>query len=379
MIVYSSKPKQVLKLLPLMALAAMLLLSPAVSIAAAREALQLFATVVLPSLFPFIVCSQLLLKMRIDQALGFLFAPMAKFLDLPKSVGGAFITSVIAGYPSGALSVTTLYQRGVLRHNLQTAIALCSTAGPMFVIGMLGTSLLGSTQAGWMILLSHYNGLFMAAFATNIIMKAFKWERKSNAPITALKQKPPETLDDIITRSCMVMLKIGGFIVIFRVLGDILFTLPVLRPLLDASHIAVLQPLLRGMLEMADGCAHAATLPFVPASLVMCFIISFGGICIYFQSLSMLSGLPIRKGVFLLSKVLHGIFSAFSLWVMLLINPLALPTSGQTTSGIVPILSLAPTIRWGAYAFIAAVLLFLILRQCPRIWLRFWRTMSKFR
>ncbi len=366
-----------------MFLAVMLLLSPAVSIAAAREALQLFANVVLPSLFPFIVCSQLLLKMRIDQALSFLFTPMAKFLDCPKALGGAFITSMIAGYPSGALSVATLYQKGVIKHNLNTAIALCSTAGPMFVIGMLGSSLLGSQQAGWMILASHYNGLFMAAMATNLMVKAFKWDITSNTKLSSPKQKPPKTLDDIITRSCIIMLKIGGFIVIFRVLGDIMFTLPVLSSLLSSSGTStlsqIIQPLFRGFMEMSDGCASAATLSFVPASLVMCFIVSFGGICIYFQSLSMLSGLPIKKGVFLLSKLLHGIFATISMWFMLLIQPLSMPTSSQFAEGIQPTLSLAPVIQWGAYIFIAVMLLVLILRQCPRIWLRFCRTISRLR
>ena len=136
---------------------AYLVLRPDLCIPAARRGLLLWAGTVLPALLPFFFLTSLLSSAGIAESL-------SRGADRPMNVlfrqSGVsfvvFLTSILSGYPVGAKMTAELCKKGILSRSEGTRTAcLCSTSGPLFVIGSVGTALFGDKRIGVAIYLSH--------------------------------------------------------------------------------------------------------------------------------------------------------------------------------------------------------------------------------
>ena len=136
---------------------AYLVLKPDLCIPAARRGLLLWAGTVLPALLPFFFLTSLLSSAGIAESL-------SRGADRPMNVlfrqSGVsffvFLTSILSGYPVGAKMTAELCKKGILSRSEGTRTAcLCSTSGPLFVIGSVGTALFGDKRIGVAIYLSH--------------------------------------------------------------------------------------------------------------------------------------------------------------------------------------------------------------------------------
>ena len=113
---------------------------------ACLEGLKTWLLFVLPSLFPFFVFTSLLTKLGFaSKASGKLSPLMEKGFRLPGTAAYCFLMSAISGYPVGSRVTCDLAENGLLeRKNATFAGALCSTSGPMFVIGSVGAAMFRS-------------------------------------------------------------------------------------------------------------------------------------------------------------------------------------------------------------------------------------------
>ena len=136
---------------------AYLVLKPDLCIPAARRGLLLWAGTVLPALLPFFFLTSLLSSAGIAESL-------SRGADRPMNVlfrqSGVsffvFLTSILSGYPIGAKMTAELCKKGILSRSEGTRTAcLCSTSGPLFVIGSVGTALFGDKRIGVAIYVSH--------------------------------------------------------------------------------------------------------------------------------------------------------------------------------------------------------------------------------
>ena len=134
-----------------LAFALLLLIAlPEAAAGAAQDGLALCAKVVLPSLFPFFVCSQLFLQLGFAARLSRLLArPVSRLLRLPVQAGSAFVLGLFGGYPAGAQIACGLYEKKLLtRQEAERALAVCNQAGPSFIFGVLGGAVFQSAAAG---------------------------------------------------------------------------------------------------------------------------------------------------------------------------------------------------------------------------------------
>ena len=92
-----------------------------------RSGLTLCGQVILPSLFPFFVCSNLFVLLGFSARVSARFGGLAaRLLRLPPNAGSAFVIGMTGGYPAGAQAVGLLYERGELsrdeaEHALESA------------------------------------------------------------------------------------------------------------------------------------------------------------------------------------------------------------------------------------------------------------------
>lgn len=304
----------------------LLTLQPQRYAAACAESIALWAKVVLPALFPFLVLTALITQTGMTDRLGRKLAPLLRRCGLPAASAGAFIMSILSGYPVGSRIVADLHNNGSLGRTETEALSfLCSTSGPMFILGSVGSAMFGNGKAGAILFASHLFGVLSVFSFTKLFQRKNRPHGEQPCP---LPQKQTISLGETVQKAVISVLCVGGFIALAGVLLRALEDLRLLTPL----H-SLLQFLLRpfgaercaegivyGLIEATRGCATLAAagnlgLPFAA------FTITFGGASILAQQLAFLHPAGVHAGRFIAVKALQGCAAAlFCLVLCFLFN-----------------------------------------------------------
>ncbi len=107
----------------------LMMISPQSSLASARKAVVLWLFTVLPSMLPFFICTDLLMRSGMHIRLGNLFErPFRELFGVPGVAGFAYISSILSGYPTGAKILGELCEKGqIRRQDVRDILTFCST------------------------------------------------------------------------------------------------------------------------------------------------------------------------------------------------------------------------------------------------------------
>ncbi len=204
----------------------------------------------------------------------------------------------------------------ITRSEAKRMLTFCSTSGPLFMLGAVGAGMLASPAAGAVIALSHYMGALLNGLLYRALFPKDPPRKKEPVGASALRKG---TLLDIFTDSMITSFRalgiICGYIVLFMMIADFLQYSGVL----GALQTNWSKGLIKGCLEMTVGCSSISRISDLTLQYqcILCtFLISFGGLSIYAQSMSMLAGLNIGSLYYLLSKFSHGLLSGLAAWVL---------------------------------------------------------------
>ena len=271
------------------------------------KTVHLCTQVLLPSLFPYIVLSSLLMSSGIVQRIAPHLERMTQYLfGLPGSCAAAVLLGAVGGYPVGAKTAASLYQQGVCRkEDALTALRFCNNAGPAFLISAVGSGLLGDKRLGILLYGLHLisSMLIGLLFRENKdVVKLYNITDKK-APNTSLTSDFLQA----VTGSFSAFLNVCAFVLLFSVIICLLKQLPLLSRLPP-----LFQGLLSGVLELTSGTAALAASPLPKRCLltVLSFLCGWGGLSVQLQTISFLqeADLPCRE--YLGFKLLHGSLAA---------------------------------------------------------------------
>lgn len=193
-----------------------------------RSGILLAAETVVPSLFPFMTVASFLLRSGLGEAAGKPFDKVCeKLFRLPGVLAPVIIMSQIGGFPIGAKMTYELLKKNAITENeAQRACLFCINAGPAFVIGTVGSEMLGSVKAGVLLYISTVSASFFTGiFSMALYDKAAEEKGKSEIPFTlcdpvgAFVRSVGDATNDVI--------KICAWVVIFKTVCDGLSTLPI--------------------------------------------------------------------------------------------------------------------------------------------------------
>ena len=115
-----------------------------------KSGLELVGGVIIPTLFPYMVLSEIIILSGIgdliERMLGDAFS---RIFNLPKCCSSAFILGILCGFPVGTKIAYSLYEKGKITDaELLRLLMFCNIQSISFIVNTVGGSLLGSRSAG---------------------------------------------------------------------------------------------------------------------------------------------------------------------------------------------------------------------------------------
>ncbi|SER96815.1 sporulation integral membrane protein YlbJ [Gracilibacillus ureilyticus] len=329
-----------------------IIMLPQAVLESSKKGIEMWASVVFPSLLPFFIVAELFIAFGVVHFIGVLFEPIMRPLFNVPGVGGfVWAMGMASGYPSGAKFTVRLRQENQLsKIEAERLVSFTNASNPLFIIGAVSIGFFHDQQLGILLALTHY----ISNFFVGICMRFYKRNIRSatkKEPFSFKKafEKLHQTrmndnrplgkiLGDSIIQSIHTLLLIGGFITLFSVLTRIFHEVKVMTVLanflaviLDFFHLPVeLAPaFLSGLFEITLGAQQIAsgTGSTLVYAILLSFILAFNGLSVQAQVASLLAETDIRFYPYFFARLLHGIFASFL--VIALFRPVYLVGNSQ--------------------------------------------------
>lgn len=238
--------------------------------------------------------------------------PMQKVFNLPGCCGFVLASSLFSGFPSGAKYTTDLVtNKKITKEEAEILLTFTHYSNPLFILGMIGTILLNNQKIAYLILISHITtgiitGLFFknkSKINNNIIINNNKTSNKSFG----------EILSSVILDSLNTMFLLLGVVTIFLIFNTFIN---------EIFHLPKnIQIILSGILEMTQGVKLTSieNIPLILKTILITGIISFGGLSVHTQVISIISKEKIKYKPFLLARIIHSILAMTFVFILYII------------------------------------------------------------
>lgn len=250
-----------------------------------RDGLTVCAVSIVPSLFLFLVLSDLIVSVLLSEG---------DRGTSPKYT--AALLGALCGFPTGAALCERLCQNGALDpRDAERLLPLCNNVSPAFAIGAIGVSMLGDMRLGVLLYVSQILASLL------LLMPLRVQARKGQEKTVALPFS--EIFFTAVEKSIGSILRICALICLFSSL------LAVLRIYCSETVYALLSVLL----EIGNGSSTASSLyttaPIL--SIALCaFSCGWSGVCVHLQIFSVLKSIKVKTIRFVLQKALLGFLNA---------------------------------------------------------------------
>lgn len=293
-----------------------------------KKGVALCRDVLLPSLLPFLIVSELFLSSGAGEVLGDLTGKLTKRLFGISGIGAtALFGGMLCGVPVGAVCATALYKNGEISQNeLSRLLSLSALPSAPFLITVVGGGILGNTRLGvWL-----YLSVLLATTIVGMIEeKIFPLKNMPSEKI--VPQIPPSTsfnLVGAIRHAGYNFLQVSAFVLFFSSVAECMnvaaaaFSLP-----------ALFLNILGGTLELTTGMHGLAGANLSCAPLLAAFFAGFSGICIAMQIFSISEKTGVHCCSYFIRKLFIGLLCAGLLYLFIKAGftkgaaaPVAIPT-----------------------------------------------------
>ena len=308
---------------------------------AAKKGLTLWANSIVPTLFPFLIATELLGYTNLVSIIANMVNGIMKPIFNVSGIGAfPLIMGTISGYPIGAKIVSNLKtQQKISSVEAERLIAYTNNSSPLFILGTIGIGLFGNKQVGILLLITH----ILAGISVGFIFRYWKREPLSKNREKGVRPLFPyqisitnlgEVLSNSIMSAINTILIIGGFIVLFSVIISIFESSGILRfisnffiPVLNIFKIpsCFANGFFSGIIELTNGISIVALVPnkAISQNIILCaFMLGFGSFCVLFQIMSIISKAHISIKPYIIGKLLQGTLAAVYTYLIIQFIPI---------------------------------------------------------
>ncbi len=278
------------------------------AIAYIGRGLALCVTTVIPTLFPFMVISELLVSSGAGEAFGRIFARLMRWVF---GLSGAGVSAVIlgsmCGFPVGARTAVSLYDRNMIsKSECEHLLTFTSNPSSAFLITAVGLSLFGERAVG----VTLYAVVLGSGFLVGFLARFFLRRRGEPAEHphfpTGFHPFGVKMFTDAVSGAAEGMLTVCAYVVFFSAIMGALGSLPVARVLPEAVYA-----LLCGLLEMTGGISEASGLSSGEAALILAAgLAGWSGLSVHCQVISLCGGRGLSFRPYLVAKAAQGLLAA---------------------------------------------------------------------
>lgn len=292
-------------------------LFPDVSFLGARNGVLLWIKVLIPSLFPFMLVSTCLSRLNLISCLTPVLSPFfCKIFGCSQNGCYPILIGLLSGYPMGAKTCADLVKnKDITKEEGQYLLGFVNNASPMFITNYLCCQCL--ELPGYRFIF--YFMILCSSYMVCLLYRYFYFKRKK-ADITSTSLICSEkissytvskALDNSIIDSFQTITKIGGYVILFSLLGQIALTLP--------KQLGIFRYVIICCLEITSAVNQISISDF-PIKLKIILALSttaLGGISGIFQTHSVIanSGLSLKK--YCITKLLQSLFLCILLCLFL--------------------------------------------------------------
>ncbi len=323
---------------------------PTETLHSALRGLSIWWEVLFPALFPFFVISELLLGFGIVHFFGKLLDPfMRPLFRLPGC--GSFVVAMgyISGYPVGARLTAQLWeQKLVNRAEGERLVAFTTSSDPIFLIGAVSVGFFQNAAIVPVLATAHYGGSLIIGLLMRFHdrhdsgsdeLQASGIQHSSNSSTHSQKRlkrnrfalaikamhdarmldgRPlGKLMQDSLQSALKLMIVVGGLVVFFSVIMEMLTHAQVMNMMTDAlgklfGLIGLPLPLAEagifGLFEVTLGARSAGTAGtgLMHQTAIAAWVLSWGGLSVHAQVASLLSQTDLRYRPLLLARLFHG-------------------------------------------------------------------------
>jgi sporulation integral membrane protein YlbJ len=324
-----------------LSLLAMLLLHPEEGVKAAVRGILIWWDVLFPALLPFFVISELMLGFGIVHFFGALLDPIMRPVFRIPGIGGFVMTMGFAsGYPVAARLTSQIWeQRLISRAEGERLVAFTTTADPIFLIGAVSVGFFHDVSLAVVLGAAHYGsalvvGLLMRYYAAkepaskpqeqtgdgNLLVRSFEAMHEAR-----LRDGRPFglMLQQAVRSGVQMVFVIGGLVVFFSTVLEMLAIgnlLPIMQQAIGGAlslagfPAPLSEAVVGGLFEVTLGAKAAGeaavSIPLMYKAAVGAFILSWAGLSVHAQIISVLHKTDLRYTPFLVARFIHGVLSS---------------------------------------------------------------------
>jgi sporulation integral membrane protein YlbJ len=276
---------------------------------------------IFPALFPFFVLSEILINYGFVEFVSELFKPlMQKLFKIKGETAFIFMMSIISGFPSSAKYTKELYKNGLINeYEASKILTFTHFSNPLFILGTVSLLFLNNKEAGLLILIAHYStniilGLIFRNYypSTNVNNKVSLKTAITNMHNHRLNN--PLNFGQIITSS--IKNTINTLMIILGTITTFLVLTTIIDNVISINNYN--QSILNGFFEMTQGLKYVSVLniPLRLKATISAMIISFGGLSVHMQVISIISDTKIKYIPFLTARILHAVIASFIVYIL---------------------------------------------------------------
>jgi len=293
---------------------------PQSSLAAARDGITLWYSVLLPALLPFFIVAEMLASSGFIKIIGRGFEPvMRPLFNLPGCASLVVVMGLASGFPMGAILSRRLYHDGLLTaEETERLAAFTNNSNPLFIIGAVGVGLFGSPFLGYVLATGHYLSNLLLGFLLRFKKAPALQTKYRSEPVPAVGSgftSVGQLMSSAIKNSLNNIIAIAGFVILFSVLtrmlivwGFIDWLAAALTRILSFRSLpsTIAYGISMGFFEISIATKAVSQAPhgdILCKILAISSILAFSGFSVIAQVTGILSDTPVRSSFYLLARL----------------------------------------------------------------------------
>lgn len=291
---------------------------PEIYVQGVLSGLNVCASVVVPSLFPFLVVSSFASSSSSCIGAMRFFSPVMRYVfRLPACAAPAVVFGFLGGYPVGCSSAARLYSQGRINaEQAQRITCFCVNAGPAFVITAVGSVMLGNIKVGAVLFCS----VLLSSVILGIVLglTAEKPEKESAYDVPGINNL--QAFVDAVETGSVNILKICAWTVMFSCFSSTVAHWSTSAGFLTAFNC---------VFEVTSGCKSAAengNLCTLAATL------GWGGFCVGCQVMGDVRRVGAKVPVFFAFRAVNAGVSAVLCNLLLKVIPIEVSVFSNTVA-----------------------------------------------